>query len=84
MHMSLILIFQDIESYKNLLLGKFCEIRTWAIPIKKINLKKTSFARADLIKLYFFANEDFFRFLLVSLRVYYIKKKNSWSWNDLA
>jgi len=30
---------------------------------------------ADLIKLYFFANEDFFRFSLVSLRVYHIKKK---------
>ncbi len=30
---------------------------------------------ADPIKLFFFANDEFFRFLLVSLWVYYIQKK---------
>ncbi len=30
---------------------------------------------ADIIKQYFFANEDFFRFSMASLRVYYIQKK---------
>jgi len=30
----------------------------------------------DPTKLFFFANEEFFRFLLVSLHFYYIQKKN--------
>jgi hypothetical protein len=34
-----------------------------------------SFSVADPIKLLFFANEEFFRFLLVSLHVCYIEKK---------
>ena len=32
-------------------------------------------AGVDPTKLFFFANEEFFRFLLVSLHFYYIQKK---------
>jgi len=60
----LLIKFEEI----NLVLGT-----EWFLDVFSRNMSETG---VDPTKLFFFANEEFFRFLLVSLRLRYIQKKN--------